>query len=257
MKTIIGLRREDINKWEKRVPIIPSHARELLEKNSIEVRVQPSNIRVFDDEAYRMAGMQITEDLSPCPIIFALKEIPIELIQKDKVYVFFSHTAKGQSQNMPMLKRMMEMGCTIIDYEKMVDAQGRRVLYFGNYAGHAGMIDTLWALGKRLETEGRANPFTSVTVQKLQTVGDDIGVDDMTIGTPDQVAPAPAQLQIVEDLQLQIQGTVGATYRIDFSNVLPATNWVTIITNFGLCSRICGPKWPSSTAGPHLPNGTE
>ena len=103
----------------------------------------------------------------------------------------------------------------------------------------------------------RANPFTSVTVQKLQTVGDDIGVDDMTIGTPDQVAPAPAQLQIVEDLQLQIQGTVGATYRIDFSNVLPATNWVTIITNFGLCSRICGPKWPSSTAGPHLPNGTE
>lgn len=76
----------------------------------------------------------------------------------------------------------------------------------------------------------RANPFTSVTFQKLQTVGDDFGFDDMTIGTPNQVAPAPAQLELVQHPQLQIQGTVGATYRIDFSSVLPTTNWV-VVTN--------------------------
>ncbi len=54
----------------------------------------------------------------------------------------------------------MDLGCTVIDYEKMVDEKGRRVLYFGNYAGHAGMIDMLWTLGQRLEAEGVANPFT-------------------------------------------------------------------------------------------------
>jgi saccharopine dehydrogenase (NAD+, L-lysine-forming) len=160
MNVKIGIRREDINKWEKRVPLIPSHVRELTDKHPLEFRVQPSGIRVFTDADYRLAGVSVEEELAPCPIILALKEIPLELIERNKTYIFFSHTAKGQSQNMPMLKKMMDLGCTIIDYEKMVDDKGRRVLYFGNFAGHAGMIDTFWALGKRLEAEGTANPFT-------------------------------------------------------------------------------------------------
>ncbi len=160
MTTIIGIRREDINRWEKRVPLIPSHVRELVDRYPVDIRIQPSEIRVFNDADYRLSGIPVEEKLAPCSIVFALKEIPIDLIEKDKVYAFFSHTAKGQSQNMPMLKRMMELGCSVIDYEKMVDEQGRRVLYFGNYAGHAGMVDTLWALGRRLEAEGTPNPFT-------------------------------------------------------------------------------------------------
>jgi saccharopine dehydrogenase (NAD+, L-lysine-forming) len=159
MNTKFGIRREDINKWEKRVPLIPSHARELADRHALEFRIQPSAIRVFTDEDYRLAGIPVEEGLSPCPIILALKEIPIPLIERGKTYLFFSHTAKGQPQNMPMLRKMMEMGCTVIDYEKMTDEKGRRVLYFGNYAGHAGMIDTLWTLGRRLEAEGIANPF--------------------------------------------------------------------------------------------------
>ncbi len=160
MSIKIGVRREDINRWERRVPLIPSHARELAEKHRLDFRVQPSAIRVFTDADYRAAAIAVEEGLSPCRVVFALKEIPLDLIERDKVYVFFSHTTKGQSQNMPMLKRLMDLGCTLIDYEKMVDEKGRRVLYFGNYAGHAGMIDTLWALGRRLDAEGVANPFS-------------------------------------------------------------------------------------------------
>jgi alanine dehydrogenase len=160
MTTKIGIRREDFNKWEKRVPLIPSHVRELVEKHPVEIRIQPSDIRVFNDSDYRIAGIPVEENLSPCSVVFALKEIPLDLIEQDKVYLFFSHTAKGQSQNMPMLRRMMDLGCSVIDYEKMVDEKGRRVLYFGNYAGHAGMIDTLWALGRRLEAEGLSSPFS-------------------------------------------------------------------------------------------------
>jgi saccharopine dehydrogenase (NAD+, L-lysine-forming) len=160
MNTKIGIRREDINRWEKRVPLIPSHARELADRYPIEFRVQPSTIRVFNDADYRASGIAVEEGLSPCPIILALKEIPLDLIEKGKTYVFFTHTTKAQPQNRRMLQKMRDLGCTVIDYEKMVDDKGRRVLYFGNYAGHAGMIDTLWTLGKRLEAEGTANPFT-------------------------------------------------------------------------------------------------
>jgi alanine dehydrogenase len=159
-KTKIGIRREDINRWERRVPLIPSHARELVDNHPLEIVVQSSDIRVFADGDFRMAGIPVVDSLSPCSIVLAIKEIPIERLEKDKTYVFFSHTAKGQKQNMPMLKRMMELGCSLVDYEKMVDGQGRRVLFFGNYAGHAGMIDTLWALGRRLEVEGTPNPFS-------------------------------------------------------------------------------------------------
>jgi alanine dehydrogenase len=162
MKTLIGIRREDINKWERRTPLIPSHARELVADHPLDIRIQPSEVRVFTDEDYRLSGIPVTEDLGPCPVIVGLKEIPIERLVRGKTYVFFSHTAKGQSYNMPMLKRMMELGCTLIDYEKMVDEKGRRVLYFGNFAGHAGMIDTLWALGRRLKLEGLATPFTDL-----------------------------------------------------------------------------------------------
>ena len=160
MNITIGVRREDINRWEKRVPLIPSHVRELSDRYPVEFRIQPSDIRVFNDADYRIAGIPVEESLSPCSIVFALKEIPLDLIEKNKAYIFFSHTDKGQGQNMPMLKRMMDLGCSLIDYEKMLDEKGRRVLFFGNYAGHAGMVDTLWALGRRLSVEGLANPFS-------------------------------------------------------------------------------------------------
>ena len=43
---------------------------------------------------------------------------------------FFSHVIKGQSYNMPMLKRMMELGCNLIDYEKIVDEQNKTTYLF-------------------------------------------------------------------------------------------------------------------------------
>ncbi len=155
----IGIRREDINKWERRAPLIPTHIRELVHDHGLEVYIQPSNIRVFPDADYALEGAHVQEDICPSRTVFAIKEIPIPSLAKDKVYVFFSHTAKGQPQNMPMLKRMMELGCSIIDYEKIVNEKGQRILYFGSYAGQAGMIDSLWALGRRLKLEGLETPF--------------------------------------------------------------------------------------------------
>lgn len=162
MNIPIGIRREDKNEWERRVPIIPEHVKELKEEHGIEVIIQPSKIRIFSDDEYVEAGAKVQDDLSPCPIIFAIKEIPLSFFEPGKTYVFFSHTTKGQPYNMPMLKKMLELKCQLIDYEKIVDAHGNRLIAFGKYAGIAGMIDTLWILGQRLNWEGFRTPFLGI-----------------------------------------------------------------------------------------------
>lgn len=162
MSKRIGIRRENKSIWERRAPIIPEDARQLIEEHGLEVSVQPSEIRVFREEEYAKVGVQIQEDLSGCDVIFAIKEIPPPLILPGKIYVFFAHVVKGQPHNMPMLRRLLELGCVLIDYEKVTDEKGRRLIFFGRHAGWAGMLDTLWALGKRLEWEGIPNPFSRI-----------------------------------------------------------------------------------------------
>jgi len=158
----IGIRREDKNRWEGRVPLVPDDIRELIQETDLAFSIQPSTIRSIPDEAYRKAGVDVSEDLSSCDIIFAVKEIPEDLILPEKTYVFFSHVIKAQSYNMPMLKRLMDKGCTLIDYEKMIDDKGRRLIFFGRFAGAAGMVDTLWALGQRHKWEGCDTPFSRI-----------------------------------------------------------------------------------------------
>ncbi len=99
------------------------------------------------------------EDLSDCPIVFAVKEIPPALLRAGGAYMFFAHVIKGQAYNMPMLRRMLELGCTLIDYEKVTDENGRRLIFFGRHAGLAGAIETLRALGQRLAVAGNHDPI--------------------------------------------------------------------------------------------------
>ncbi len=162
MTNILGIRREDKNRWEKRVPIIPDHVKELKEKHEIKTIVQPSKIRTFTGKEYKEAQATIDENLSDADVIFAVKEIPISFFEKNKTYVFFSHTIKGQEYNMPMLKKMMELNCNLIDYEKITDEKGRRLVFFGRYAGIAGMIDTLWGLGRRLKSKKIKTAFSEI-----------------------------------------------------------------------------------------------
>jgi saccharopine dehydrogenase (NAD+, L-lysine-forming) len=161
-KIYLGIRREDKNPWERRVPLIPVHARELLRQLPLGIIIQPSPIRVFSDEDYRREGVTVSEDLSLCSIVLAVKEIPEDFFLDGRAYVFFSHTIKGQSHNMPMLQRMIERRATLVDYEKILDDKGRRLVFFGRQAGLAGMIDTLWALGRRLLMDGIRTPFADI-----------------------------------------------------------------------------------------------
>ena len=156
---VIGIRREDKNEWERRVPVVPADLAALHAGDGIEFVVQPSGIRVFGDDEFAAAGAAIDEDLTGAGVVMAVKEIPDELFAPAVAYMFFSHTIKGQPHSMPMLRRILDVGATLIDYERIVDSDGRRLVHFGRYAGLAGMIDALWAYGQRWRALGVDTPM--------------------------------------------------------------------------------------------------
>lgn len=162
MQRCIGVRREDKSSWERRTPITPAVAQAMAEQHGILVLVQPSPQRAFNTAEFEAAGAQVQEDLSACPVVLGIKEIPKSAFLAGQAYVFFAHVIKGQPFNMPMLQRMLDLSCTLIDYEKVTDDAGRRLIFFGWHAGVAGMLETLWALGQRLAWQGIPNPFTAL-----------------------------------------------------------------------------------------------
>jgi alpha-aminoadipic semialdehyde synthase len=162
MKGCVGIRREDKNRWEARAPLTPQDVERLGREHGVRFLVQPAPVRAFPDDDYRKGGAEIDEDLSRCNALLAVKEIPKQLFRQGGAYVFFSHTIKAQPYNMAMLGKLMELGCTLIDYELIVDDEGRRTVFFGVHAGLAGMVETLVALGQRLVAEGIENPFSAL-----------------------------------------------------------------------------------------------
>ena len=59
---------------------------------------------------------------------------------------------------MPLLQRIIDNGSTLIDYEKITDENGRRLIYFGPYAGDAGAIDILALMGRALGRPRHRHP---------------------------------------------------------------------------------------------------
>ncbi len=196
MQLCIGVRREDKSDWERRTPITPAVAAELRGQHGIQVVVQPSPQRAFTAAEFEAAGAQVHEDLSGCPVVLGIKEIPKAAFLPGQAYVFFAHVIKGQPFNMPMLQRMLDLGCTLIDYEKVTDDAGRRLIFFGWHAGVAGMLETLWALGQRLAWQGIANPFTALRraydyhdIAEAKAAVQQIGEAIRRDGLPAQIAP--------------------------------------------------------------------
>jgi len=63
---------------------------------------------------------------------------------------------------MALLDACLEKKVRLIDYEKMVNENGQRVVAFGKYAGIAGMIDILNGIGLRLLALGHHTPFMHI-----------------------------------------------------------------------------------------------
>ncbi len=182
MNKKIGIRHEDKYLMERRVAITPEHAKKLIKNGGLEIIVEPSDKRIFTENEFQNAGAEINTDLSQAPVIFGVKEMPNAFFEDHKTYVFFSHVIKGQAYNMPMLKAMMDKKCTLIEYEKVEDDQGRRLIFFGRFAGLAGMINSLWSLGQRLDAKGIRNPFSGLKQSHKYSSLDEAKAEIMSVG---------------------------------------------------------------------------
>lgn len=195
MKSIL-IRAEDKNRWERRTPLVPEDLRQIVEQTGARAYLEGSAKRVFTAESYRGAGAEICDSMAPGEVVLGVKEIPPEKILDGKVYLFFSHTIKGQKENMPLLKKIMESGSTLIDYERITDARQQRIVFFGRYAGDAGAIDILALMGEYWTARGLDTPLAGVRrAHEYASVADardhlkNIGEAIATKGFPAELAP--------------------------------------------------------------------
>jgi alanine dehydrogenase len=146
----IGLLKEGKIPPDNRVALTPAQCR-WLQKTfpGIKILVQSSTHRCFSDKEYQRAGIELTEDIKDCDILFGIKEVPVSDLAEDKTYLFFSHTRKKQAHNQKLLQTILQKKITLIDYECMEHEDGQRIIGFGFFAGVVGAHNGMMAYGER------------------------------------------------------------------------------------------------------------
>jgi alanine dehydrogenase len=115
------------------------------------VKVESSDIRIFNDEAYKKLGIEVAENISDCDVFFGVKEIPVDYLIPNKKYFFFSHTIKKQVHNRKLLQAILAKNIELYDHETIVDSNNRRLIGFGRYAGIVGAYNGFRAFGIKYE----------------------------------------------------------------------------------------------------------
>ena len=149
-KIKIGIIKETKVPIDKRVVFPPVIAKKIeTEFENSKVFVQKSDIRAFKDEEYLEEGLTVVDDIKDCDVLFGVKEVKIDALIPEKTYFFFSHTAKKQEHNKPLLKAIIDKKITLVDHEYLTDKKGVRLVAFGYWAGIVGAYNGMRAWGKK------------------------------------------------------------------------------------------------------------
>ncbi|MCU0327496.1 MAG: NAD(P)-dependent oxidoreductase [Chitinophagales bacterium] len=149
-KFLVGILREEKYPLDNRVALSPSTCKSLREKYSfLSFRIQQATHRCFDIQEYIDAGVEVNEDLSVCDLLVGIKEVPVEHLINNARYLFFSHTAKKQKNNLKLLQEFIRKKIEIIDYEYLRDQNNKRIIAFGRFAGLVGAYNAIWAWHQR------------------------------------------------------------------------------------------------------------
>eukprot|EP01125_Pyxidicula_operculata_P023255 TRINITY_DN9977_c0_g1_i1.p1 TRINITY_DN9977_c0_g1~~TRINITY_DN9977_c0_g1_i1.p1 ORF type:complete len:374 (-),score=91.69 TRINITY_DN9977_c0_g1_i1:38-1126(-) len=164
MSTHFWLRHE-VKENERRTPILPKHAKQLLDAG-FSITVEKSPTRCVPDSEYEALGCKMvdTESWVNAPkdaTIVGLKELPETNDPLVHNHVFFAHCYKGQKGADQILNRFKQGGSKLWDLEFLNDDNGRRVAAFGKAAGIAGMAVGLlvWA-HRQLNPSGKVPSMT-------------------------------------------------------------------------------------------------
>ncbi|SHM37143.1 NAD(P)-dependent oxidoreductase [Flavobacterium xinjiangense] len=143
-----GIIKERKNPPDRRVVFSPDELAKIKQLyQDASIKVESSDIRIFTDEQYKKLGIEVANDISDCDVFFGVKEVPIEDLIPNKSYFFFSHTIKKQPYNRKLLQAILEKNIDLYDHETIVDANNRRLIGFGRYAGIVGAYNGIRAFG--------------------------------------------------------------------------------------------------------------
>lgn len=147
-----GIIKERKNPPDRRVVFTPDELVRLQQNYpNAKFKVEASDIRVFPDEAYAKAGIEVTTDLTDCDVLIGVKEVPVASLIPNKSYFFFSHTIKKQPYNRKLLQAILAKNIDLYDHETIVDAQNKRLIGFGRYAGIVGAYNAFRGFGIKYE----------------------------------------------------------------------------------------------------------
>lgn len=133
---------------DRRVVFSPQMLKEVVSQfPEASFKVESSDIRIFNDQEYRDAGFEVSEDISDCEVLLGVKEVPIPNLIPDKKYFFFSHTIKKQPYNRDLLREILEKNIELYDHEVITDRNNARLIGFGRYAGLVGAYNGIRAIG--------------------------------------------------------------------------------------------------------------
>ena len=137
---------------DRRVVFTPEELVRLQEEfPKAHVKVEMSPIRFFKDEEYSSLGLEVTSDMTNCDVLLGVKEVPVDALIPNKKYFFFSHTIKKQPYNRKLLIAVLDKNIELYDHETIVDANNRRLIGFGRYAGIVGSYNGLRGFGMKYE----------------------------------------------------------------------------------------------------------
>ncbi len=147
-----GIIKERKNPPDRRVVFSPEALKKLkMQYPDAEITVESSDIRIFSDQQYIDAGITVSDDISDCDVLFGVKEVPIDALIPNKKYFFFSHTIKKQHHNQKLLRAILDKNIDLYDHETIVDANSKRLIGFGRYAGIVGAYNGFRAFGIKFE----------------------------------------------------------------------------------------------------------
>lgn len=149
---------------DRRVVLAPEMCQEVIKTYPLaKIIAESSDIRVFSDQEYRDAGIEVVKDVSKADVLLGVKEVPVEALIPGKKYFFFSHTIKKQPYNRKLLQAVLEKKIELFDHETIVKKNNHRLIGFGRYAGLVGTYNAFRALGLRDEL---------YTLPKVETLAD-------------------------------------------------------------------------------------
>lgn len=173
-----GIIKERKNPPDRRVVFTPEELVRLqAEHPEAKIKVESSDIRIFSDEQYSNLGIEVGTDMTDCDVFFGVKEIPVDALIPNKKYFFFSHTIKKQAHNQKLLRAILDKNIELYDHETIVDANNRRLIGFGRYAGIVGAYNGIRGFGIK---------YDLFTLPKAETLS---GKDDLIARLRRQTLP--------------------------------------------------------------------